>query len=353
MGSTAHPVRLHLPQWQTFTAGTHNAITDVPGITVGQITYTQDIPTTIRTGVTAVVPSAKALTNGQGNLATTGFRASSVCLNGNGELTGSSFINEFGILNSPILLSNTRAVGALHHGVSAYFDKHYPGQWSCQLPVIGECYDGFFNNIDQTVIGPEAAEAVIQHSKSGPVTQGRVGGGAGMRSFGLHAGIGSSSRKIMLNGKAYTIGVLVNTNHSRLEDMNPAIRQQLEAKFGPLAALKAKDDLDNAHTAHKNSPRQGSIQVVIATDLPLNTNQLKELASRAGLGIGNTGSTMSTTSGDFATAFTTANPVPMGSQVPAELLTIELHPDQMTPVFKAAVEAVTEAQVNALVASHS
>ncbi len=174
-----------------------------------------------------------------------------------------------------------------------------------------------------------------------------------MRSFELHAGIGSASRKILLNGKEYTIGVLVNANHSRLSDLNPVIRQQLEQRFGPLERLKEQDNLDYAHPAPRNSPRQGSIQVVIATDIPLNNKELEELAKRAGLGIGNTGSAMATTSGDFAMAFTTANPVSMGSQAPALLNSAELHPDEMTSVFKAAVEAVTEAQGNALVASHS
>lgn len=353
LGTSYHPAPLYLPQWQTFKSGVNNAITDVPGIKVGQLTYAQDVPARIRTGVTSIVPDAPWLTGGQGNLATTGFRASSVCLNGNGELTGANFINEFGVLNSPILLSNTRSVGALHDGVAGYFEKYFPGQWLCQLPVIGECYDGFFNNVDQNVIRPSAAEAVINQAKSGPVAQGRVGAGTGMRSFELHAGIGSASRKILLNGKEYTIGILVNANHSRLNDLNPVIRQQLEQRFGPLDRLKAQDDLDYAHPAPRNSPRQGSIQVVIATDIPLNNKELEELAKRAGLGIGNTGSAMATTSGDFATAFTTANPVPMGNQVPALLNSSELHPDEMTNLFKAAIEAVAEAQTNALVASHS
>jgi D-aminopeptidase len=353
LGFSLHPAPLYLPQWQTFKSGFNNAITDVPGIKVGQLTYAQDWPAKVRTGVTSIVPDASLLTNGQGNLATTGFRGSSVCLNGNGELTGTNFINEFGVLNSPILLTNTRSVGALHDGVAAYFEKYFPGQWSCQLPVVGECYDGFFNNVDHNPIQPSAAETVINQAKSGPVAQGRVGAGTGMRSFELHAGIGSASRKIQLNGKEYTIGVLVNANHSRLSDLNPIIRQQLEQRFGPLDRLKAQDDLDYAHPAPRNSPRQGSIQVIIATDIPLSSKELEELAKRAGLGIGNTGSTMGTTSGDFATAFSTANPVPMGSQVPALLNATELHPDEMTSVFKATVEAVTEAQANALVASHN
>ena len=352
-GITSRPARLSLPQWQTFPTGLNNAITDVPGVKIGQLTYAQDFPDKIHTGVTAIVPDAPSLTQGQGNLATTGFKASAVCLNGNGELTGTSFINEFGVLNSPILLTNTQSVGALHTGVNHFFNRYFPGQWSGQLPVIGECYDGFFNTVQKDTIPPQAAEMALNQATSGPVLQGRVGAGAGMRSFELHAGIGSASRKIVLNGNVYTLGVLVNMNHSHLNDLNPVIRQQLETRLGPLESLKAKDNLDGVNAPPINSPRQGSIQVVIATDLPLNNKQLEELAKRAGLGIGNTGSIMSTSSGDFATAFTTANPIPMGSQVPALLKSTEVHPDEMTPIFKAAVEAVTESEVNALMASHS
>ncbi len=134
LGFSLRPAPLYLTQWQTFQSGLNNAITDVPGIKVGQLTYSQDSPAKIRTGVTSIVPDAELLTNGQGNLATTGIRASSVCLNGNGELTGANFMNEFGVLNSPILLTNTRSVGALHDGVNAYFEK-YSGP--VVLPVAG------------------------------------------------------------------------------------------------------------------------------------------------------------------------------------------------------------------------
>lgn len=352
-GVAALPTPLSLSQWQKFWSGSYNAITDVPGLKVGQLSYKQDGSEKIRTGVTAIVPDAEALTKGQGNLANTGFRASSVCLNGNGELTGSSFINEFGVLNGPILLSNTRAVGALHSGVNDYFEKHYPGQWTCQLPVIGECYDNYFSTTAKNVIPSSAAEEVIQQAKGGPVLQGQVGAGTGMRSFEMHAGIGSSSRRVMVDGKVYTIGVLVNMNHSKLDDLNPEFRKQMESRFGPLDALKVKDDQDGAHAKPITTPRQGSIQLVIATDLPLNNKQLEALAKRAGLGIGNTGSTMATSSGDFATAFSTANPVPMGANVPSVEKMMELHPDALNPIFKAAVEATTEAQGNALIASHS
>jgi len=354
-GVSEHPKTLALPQWQTFPAGLSNAITDVPGVLVGQVTFRQNNSGPVRTGVTAVVPDAVSLTRGLGNLATTGFKAAVVCLSGNGELTGSSFINEFGVLNGPVLLTNTRSVGMVLEGVERFFEKHFPAQWSSQLPVVGECWDGFFNSIEQFVIPPEAAEIAIQQAKSGPVLQGRAGAGTGMRSFELHAGIGSASRKLTIGERDYTVGVLVNTNHSRLKSMNPVIRQQLESRFGPLDALKARDDRDAVRqpASSLTQPRQGSIQVVIATDIPLNTNELRAMGLRAGLALGLTGSAMATTSGDFVTVFTTANPVPMGKDVPPVLSTAELHPDEMTPVFRAVIEAVLEAQLNALVASHT
>jgi len=163
-GFSEHPTRLSLPQWQTFPPGANNAITDVPGIKVGHLTYRKNAPQVIRTGVTAIVSDAERLTQGKGNLATTGYRAVTVSLSGNGELTGSSFINEFGILNSPILLTNTRSVGIVYESLLRYFEAQFPGQWSCQIPVVGECWDGFFSTIDHPVIPMDAAEQVIQQA---------------------------------------------------------------------------------------------------------------------------------------------------------------------------------------------
>lgn len=355
-GIADRPKPLNLPQWQTFKSGPNNAITDVPGILVGQVTFRRDRPAIIRTGLTAIVPDAAMLTHGAENLASTGFRAAVVCLSGNGELTGGSFINEFGVLNGPVLLTSTRSVGMVYEGAVRYFEKHYPGQWSSQLPVVGECWDGYFSDIERFVIPPESVDEAIREARSGPVPQGRIGAGTGMRSFELHAGIGSASRQVSLAGKDYTIGVLVNANHSRLNTLVPEIRQQLEARLGSLDALRLRDERD---AARKNvstalpQPRQGSIQIVIATDLPLSTRELTALGRRAGLGVGHTGSAMATSSGDFVTVISTANPVSMGKQPPPVVNASELHPDEMTPVYRAVIEAVIEAQLSALIASHS
>jgi L-aminopeptidase/D-esterase-like protein len=288
-------------------------------------------------------------------LANTALRASAVVLNGNGEMTGLAPIMSNGLLNSPIVLTNTYAVGAAHQGVFQYFAKHYPGQWTGELPVVGECWDGFFNTIRVPVLTPEDTVTALEVAQSGPVLQGRIGAGTGMRSFEMHGGIGSASRKIKIGEKEYTVGVLVNTNHSKLESMNPMLRTELEKLWGvPLTLIRERDQKDKAiQSAQAISSRQGSIIVIIATDLPLDASELKLIAERAAIGIGNTGSHMATTSGDFALAFSTANPVLMGDNAPKFIQSTHLHPDALSPVFQAVIEAVTEAQLNALTASHT
>ncbi len=351
-----------MPQWE-FQPGPWNSITDVPQVKVGHVTIQKDTPHHIRTGVTAIVPYS-------GNLATVGLWASGLWLNGNGELTGLGPLQSAGILNSPILLTNTFSVGTVHTGVFKYFLKHYPAKepggtlWSGQLPVVGECYDGYFNTIeDLDAITPEDAVTAIEQAQSGPVAQGSVGAGTGMRSFELHAGIGSASRILQLGGRTYTLGVLVNMNHSHFRHLNPEIRARLEKTLGiSLETLRKQDSQDSRFrqkaAGYQRSPqtqsRQGSIMVVIATNIPLGPQELHAIAERAALGIGATGSAMNTTSGDGVIAFSTAEPIPLAeSQAPAPLLRQQtLHPDQLSPVYRATVEAVTEAQINALLASH-
>lgn len=351
-GATELPVRVIPSFWRTYPAGAHNAITDVPGLQVGHVTLTGESPR-IRTGITAIVPNVALLTSSQGNLANTGFWAAGAILNGNGELTGLGPLETSGVLNSPILLTNTYAVGVAHQGVFDYYRRDFPGQWPGLLPVVGECFDGFYNTIQVPVLKPGDAVAAIASARSGPVPQGRVGAGTGMRSFELHAGIGSASRVVTLNGRQYTIGVLVNANHSRLDRLNPLLKDALAQYFAKsLDQVKEEDDRDRASLHTSATSRQGSIIVVIATDLPLNVKALHMLAERAGLGIANTGSVMATTSGDFAVAFSTANPVLLGDTAPTMVPNTTVHPDALTPVLQATVEAVTEAQINAIVAAH-
>lgn len=295
--------------------------------------------------MTAIVPDAAYLTREHGgipvgNLANTGFRAAGVIINGNGELTGLGPLMTAGILNSPVILTNTYSVGVAHQGVFDYFAKHHPREWSGQLPVVGECWDGFFSSIENPILRPQDTVAAIEHSQEGPVAQGRIGAGTGMRSFELHAGIGSASRKVNYNGQEYTIGVLVNSNHSRLDNLTPLLRGPLEQYWGlPLETIRAQDNAEKAVRSPIPTSRQGSIITIIVTDLPLDSKALHSLAERAELGIGNTGSYMATTSGDFAIAFSTANPVPLGNNAPVVVPSTSVHPDELSSAFQATVEA--------------
>lgn len=357
-GVTSTPPRITLPQWR-FSPGQFNAITDVPGVKVGHVTVRRDIPHTIRTGVTAIVPH-------DGNLANQAVWSYGGWLNGNGEMTGLGYIQETGFLLSPIMLTNTYSVGKVYDGVFDYYRKNYPGQpWAGLIPVVGECYDGYFNTIeDRSAITNEDVVKAVESAESGAVPQGRVGAGTGMRSFELHAGIGSASRKLKIGETWYHIGVLVNANHTNnkgLGNLDPVIRQKIEERVGPLETHRQQDERDEAKQPVAETPkpplsgqsRQGSIITVIATDLPLAPHQLKELLTRAGLGIGAMGSTMDTTSGDGVLVFSTANKVTMGGDTSKPLPMPILHHDELSPVYRATVEAVTEAQINAILASHA
>lgn len=361
-GISNHPKPLALPQWQMDERGSNNAITDVPGVKVGHVTIRTDQPEHFRTGLTAIIPDMSTITAGRGNIATWGLPAAIAVLNGNGELTGTGPIETAGILNSPIILTNTRSVGIAIEGVYQFFNTHYANErWPGELPVVGECWDGIYSTITMPAIQPKDVIEALEKASSGPVSQGRVGAGTGMRSFEMHAGIGSASRRLVIDGKAYTLGVLVNTNHSRLPDLNPQLAQLLEQRWGkPLSEVKISDDKDAqwrskvSAMSETQTKRQGSIITIIATDLPLAPHQLRMLAERSALGIGETGSFIATSSGDFTLAFSTANSFRVGSGAPSVLGdTQSFNSDNMNPIFKATVHAVLEAQLNALLASHS
>ena len=341
-----------LLQWR-YPAGPYNAITDVPGVAVGHVTVKQDKPERVRTGVTVVLPH-------QGDLARQAVFAAAAVLNGNGEMTGLATIDHTGLLNSPVVLTNTPNVGAAHTGVHHYMSQRYGNTWQGQLPVIAECWDGVYNTLTHP-IASEATVNALKDAKPGPVALGPVGAGTGMRSFELHAGIGTASRRVTLDdGKPFTVGVLVNSNHSRLPTMTPAVRQALERTLGNLDAKRQQDNADAIWNVQKTSrlvhsaSRQGSIIVIIATDAPLLPSQLKQMASHAGLGIAAMGSTMDTTSGDFALAFSTAQLVPVGGEAGQTVTQLPvgpvIHPDAISPLQRAVVEAVTEAQMRALLA---
>ncbi|MCA9808516.1 MAG: P1 family peptidase, partial [Cyanobacteria bacterium HKST-UBA06] len=352
LGSTVNsaPVPINLADIHQFKPGVYNAITDVPGIKVGQVTLVQPGADPIQTGITAVVPDMARLTNGQGNLATYGLSAYGDAISGYGEMTGLYGVRTLGVMNAPVIMTNTRAVGRVYSGVGMYYRKHFPGLWRTGLPIVGECWDGRYNTINTLNIEEQDAVEAIESASSGPVLQGRVGAGRGMRSFGLQGGLGSSSRQFEVGGKTYTVGVLVNSNHGQLEYMPQAMRDALTEAIGDVQQLSVQARAKELKPVGQEDG--GSIVIVMATDLPMTSDQLALLVARATAGLAMVGSRLSITSGDFAIAFSTAKPVPLEKGAPPIQVQTRLSWDELNTLFDAAVEAVAEAQINALVAGY-
>ena len=310
------------------TPGPFNAITDVPGVAVGFTTLT-DPAQKMRTGVTAIIPrpgqEARPVMAGQATL------------NGNGEMTGTHWINDAGYFLGPVCITNTHGIGAAHHGavrwmIDTYAD-HFAGHaWA--MPVVAETYDGILNDINAMFVTPEHAIAALQGAASGPVAEGSVGGGNGMIAYEFKAGTGTSSRRVALAGADYTVGVLVQANHG--------IRPWLTILGQPVGRLMPEGAF--------RSTEMGSIIVVIATDAPLSALALRHVARRAGMGLARGGTPGGNSSGDIFLAFSTADIGPMPQKAGCRVMREELNSEGLDPLYLAAVEAVEEAVVNALVA---
>ena len=300
--------------------GKHNAITDVVGVRVGHVTlYVGD---NVRTGVTAVIPRDDIWLN-------RAFGAAHV-INGNGEATGFAWVNESGLIESPVMLTNTLSVGAVHDGVVQYMIKRYPHSHII-LPIVAECYDGGLNDISGLHVTAQHAIKAIESAAGGPVSQGCVGAGTGMRSYGFKAGIGTASRVLRVDDQTYTVGVLVNANGGR--------RHQLRIDGVPVGE-KIADLKPERH-------RDGSFIIVIATDAPLVHRQLSKLAQRATHGLARTGTPSTVSSGEFVVAFSTTNTVPTSSE--ASILSVKmLRNSRMDVFYQAVIEATEEAVVNAM-----
>ena len=300
--------------------GKHNAITDVAGVMVGHVTL--NFGDMVRTGVTAVIPRDDIWSNRV-------FGAAHV-INGNGEATGFAWVNESGLIESPIMLTNTLSVGAVHDGVVRYMIKRYP-QSHIILPIVAECYDGGLNDISGLHVTSEHAIAAIESAAGGAVPQGCVGAGTGMRSYGFKAGVGTASRMVKVADQTYTLGVLVNANGGR--------RHQLRIDGVPVG----EEITDLTPERH----RDGSFIIVIATDAPLAHRQLLKLARRATHGLARTGTPSTVSSGEFVVAFSTANIVPSSSE--ASLMTVKmLHNNRMDVFYQGVIEATEEAVINAM-----
>ena len=314
--------------------GPWNSITDVAGVTVGHTTLIGDAPgdRKIRTGVTAVLP--RGHDSGDWPVFGAWF-----ALNGNGEMTGTAWLEESGELEGPILLTNTHSVGVVRDAAIAWRvaqgDADATGYW-WSLPVVAETWDGYLNDINGFHVKPAHVRAALDTAVSGPVAEGSVGGGTGMICYEFKCGIGTASRRVRIDAREHIVGVLVQANHGRRGDLRIAgapIGQQLE---------------DRRLGGDGDSEESGSIIIVIATDAPLLPHQLKRLARRAALGLARMGSTAGNGSGDIFVAFSTANRAAPGT---ADLALAEFMGNAaLDPLFEAVVQATEEAIVNALVA---
>ena len=325
------------------TPGPLNAITDVSGVTVGHTTLIsgegklQIGEGPVRTGVTAVMPRGR---NSMNSPVFAGWWS----LNGNGEMTGTTWVEESGFLEGPVMITNTHSVGVVRDAVIQWRVQHGQpdptGYW-WSLPVVAETWDGWLNDINGFHVKPEHAFHAIDSAHAGAVEEGNVGGGTGMICNGFKGGIGTSSRKVDTKLGNYTVGVLVQCNYGSRRNLRIA---------GVPVGLEIPENEAYASTSFAQEDR-GSIIVVVATDTPLVAHQLKRLARRVSLGLGRNGSISGNGSGDIFIAFSTAN---SSASKPDTLAQLTMLPnDQLNPIFSATVEATEEAVINAMVAAET
>jgi D-aminopeptidase len=314
--------------------GAFNAITDVKGVEVGHTTLISGEGKLevgkgpVRTGVTAIHPRGKTSNDP--------VFAGWFSLNGNGEMTGTTWVEESGFLEGPVMITNTSSVGVVRDAVIAWqlrqFNKTMQ-PWG--LPVVAETWDGWLNDISGFHVKQQHAFDALDNAKSGPVAEGNVGGGTGMVCFEFKGGIGTASRKLGERQGGYTVGALVQSNFG--------LRHQLTIAGAPVG----REISEGAFRQREN----GSIIIVVATDAPLIPHQLKRLARRAAMGLARVGSVAGNSSGDIFIAFSTANPNAAQSSGLAQLAM--LPNDRMNPLFEATIQAVEESIINALVAAET
>jgi len=325
------------------TPGPFNAITDVAGVTVGHTTLISGDGKLevgkgpVRTGVTTILPRGKDSFDGA-------VFAGWWTLNGNGEMTGTTWVEESGFLVGPVMITNTHSVGVVRDAVIQWTVSHHkvaPNDDWWSLPVVAETWDGWLNDINGFHVKPEHAFHAIESAHGGAIEEGNVGGGTGMICGGYKGGIGTSSRKLTMKDGGYTVGVLVQCNYGS--------RQNFRVAGVPVGREISSED-PYAYQPSAISER-GSIIVVVATDAPLVSHQLKRLARRVSLGLGRNGSISGNGSGDIFIAFSTANP---GAAATDRVVALKMLPnDLLEPLFEATVEATEEAIVNALVGAES
>lgn len=325
------------------TPGAFNAITDVKGVEVGYSTIISGSGKNIRgkgpvrTGVTAILP------RGRNN---NPVFANWYSLNGNGEMTGTTWITESGFLETPIMITNTNSVGVVRDAVLKWFVKTgwYKENFWYTYPVVAETYDGFLNDIYGFHVKEENAFEALDSAKSGFLKEGNIGGGTGMMCLGFKGGTGTASRIVKIKDSTYTVGVLVQSNFGSKRNLTIA---------GVPVGIELKDTLNNEFKGAPDYRQEGdgSIIVVVATDAPLLPHQLKRIAARVPLGIGIVGGKGENGSGDIFIAFSTGNPSAFQRSGFTKL--DELPNDLINPLFDATVQATEEAIINAMVAAET
>ncbi|HEY1711944.1 MAG TPA: P1 family peptidase [Solirubrobacteraceae bacterium] len=331
------------------TPGPLNAITDVPGLELGATTLIQgDGPLRVgegpvRTGVTAILPRGH---EGVGRACAAGWYS----LNGNGEMTGTTWIEESGALTMPVLITNTHAVGPVHAGAVEWVIARHPvvaRQWL--LPVVAETWDGYLNDINGGHVTPEHARAALDGARSGPVAEGATGGGTGMTCYAFKGGSGTASRQVAFADDVHTVAVFVQANFGS--------RRDLRIAGCPVGRLLAADNPQESEEWFVPMGA-GSVIAIVATDAPLLPGQCKALARRVPLGLARTGTNGSHFSGDIFLAFSTANDDALTSRLgpvdaPAYASLRFIPWGLIDPYYDAVVQATEEAVVNALVGAET
>jgi len=317
------------------TPGTHNAITDVAGVEVGHVTIIRGEGKMVvgkgpaRTGVTAVFPRGRA----SNDPVMSGWYA----LNGNGEMTGTTWVKESGFLEGPVMITNTHSVGVVRDATVAWAVKQARTLQAWSLPVVAETYDGWLNDINGFHVKPAHVDECLAGARGGPVAEGNVGGGTGMICYGYKGGIGTASRVVKRRGQEYTVGVLLQANFGSRRDLT-------------IAGVPVGREIRRQPRGTDGGGR-GSVIVVVATDAPLLPHQLERLVRRVPMGLARTGSYAGNGSGDIFIAFSAANDKAWHADHVAQVKM--LSNDRMNPLFQATVRAVEEAVVNALIAAET
>ncbi len=321
-----------------FKPGKFNAITDVEGVLVGHSTIIRGEPGPLKPGVGPVRTGVTAILPNESNIFMERLAGGAFVLNGAGEVSGLTQVVEWGLLETPILLTNTMSVGAVSDAMARVMVEQYPGigsEHDVIIPVVGECDDSYLNDVSGRHVTEKHVREALANAKSGLVTEGCVGGGTGMITCDFKGGIGTASRKLPQVFGGYTLGVLVMSNFGKMHNLRVAglpVGEFLAEKF-------------------KHLPRRqfsyGSIIAVVATDAPLLPHQLTRLSKRVALGIGRVGSYAAHGSGEIVIGFSTANVVPRHTRKTVYKMKILLD-QRLDPLYEAVMEATEEAILNAL-----